>query len=326
MEYSKQPDAIQDLEDIMSDPVVERVYNKAKEYEKLINELESSLGEREQIIKDLDSEWPYLGAPTLLSGRATFMCDEDELKHRKFVQSTTPTEYNFDSLPVISNGFMVVDKPIVIDDEVVASNYEIVLSIIVQAANADGGITTFLGLAHPDEIDQEFPFESNQLMIKKLGYFYEKDIETIDNLVLNTHDEIDAVKKLKYFTPDSQTTWDQAERFEIIEDYINHLITFDPSVPYSIKIHGDCFVYDAGGEKKINLNIKPERHIAFAHRISYLAKEHGGEIEYCPYLAVTILGDDHADNEYRRLDISLDAIKGMTSLREMEVKRIRYTR
>lgn len=326
MEYAKQPDTIQDLEDIMSDPVIERVYKKAKEYESLINELESSFEEREQIIRELDSEWPYLGIPALLSGKATFMCDEDELKRGKFVQSTTPTEYIFDNLPVVSNGFMIVDKPIVIDEEAVVSDYEIVLNVIVQATNGDGGVTTFLGLAHPDEVDQEFPFESNQLMVKRLGYYYEKDTEAIDNLVLNARDEIDAVKRLKHFVPDKQSAWDQPERFEIIENYINHLVTFDPSVPYSIKIDGDCLVYDADGEKKLNLNLKPERHIAFAHRISYLAKEYEGKTEYYPYLAVTVLGEDASSNDYRRLDVSLDAIKGMTSLRQMEAQRIRRTR
>lgn len=326
MDHTKQPDTIQGLEGILSDPVVERVYKKAREYERLVNELESSPEEREQIIRELDSEWPYLGVPVLLSGRATFMCDEGELKRGKFVQSNTPTEHNFDNLPVVSNGFMTIEKPIIIDDEVVASNYEVVLSVIVQAGNGDGGITTFIGLAHIDGVNQEFPFESSESLIKKLGYYYEKDIESIDNLVLNARDETDAVKRLRHFVPDSQTTWDQPERFEIIENYMNHLITFDPSVPYSIKIEGDCFVYDVAGEKKLNLNLKPERHVAFAHRISYIAKECEGKTEFCPYLSTTILGDDPDSNEYRRLDVSLGAIKGMTSLRRTEVQRIRRTR
>ncbi len=250
------------LECVTTDPVVERVFTMAREFEQMINYVvDTTPEERIALTEELDAAWPYLGSALTVSGNVSFQDLLDDEVRRKY----------YDETEMISNGFIFVPNNIVHDNEVVSTQYKVGLHLIKSDDN-DRNKKTF-GCGHLDDLHIEYPTNSNEMIERRLRYFHPDVIEALDCIMLNCNTEEEAVMAIGEFSMNiTIENDDDIQMLSDIQNYISKSLEFDEELPYRFSMSGRCFVRGENAIKPII--IESETHgLAQINSIQFLPKD-----------------------------------------------------
>ncbi|HET8884400.1 MAG TPA: hypothetical protein VFM68_02935 [Candidatus Saccharimonadales bacterium] len=219
------------LESVTTDPMVDKVFATAREYEEMINSTGSVTAEdRIALIAELNDTWPFMGMKLQVSGRLSFADTESGEVKAKY----------YDDRPMISNGFCFIEDHIMSDEEVVAEHYKVGLHMIRFADETSNEGELGVGLL--DDVAIDYPVHSPEMIENRLRYFHSETMERLDTIVLNCETEEQAVMQLKDFTIDAIPS--DTESMQVASDlqvYLSSILEFDDRLPYNITIAGDCF-------------------------------------------------------------------------------------
>lgn len=224
------------LKTVTTDPVVEHVFNTARDYEHMLNTSDDITAEDlTYVAQELTEMWPYLGHELNVSGMVSFRSEETE---------EITTEY-YDDTPMISNGICFNVETIMHDDEVIGTKYKAGLHLIRFNESANEGRK---GVGLLNDVAVDYPFNSSEMIINRLRYFYPDVIEQLDTIVLNCNTEEEAVMRLEEFSLDLHGS--DEENGQLVGDlqqYLVPVLEFDKELPYSVTICGNFYAETDNG-------------------------------------------------------------------------------
>lgn len=222
---------LQDLEALSVDPLVAQAYERAKEYEELINEVGGlTEDDKKGFVGDLDKQWAFTGAPLTITGYVTFADRATGELKREF----------YEDLVVSSNGFCIVDDHIHMGGERLAERYRVALCVL---RTSDEGKTYDVGAVRIEEANIEYPAESPEMTERRLRYFHPEVMEELDTRILNCDNEDDAINALRGF----ELTVDPTDEANMqlandIKSYLSRTLELDTALPYDIAVVGDVYI------------------------------------------------------------------------------------
>ncbi|MET0980210.1 MAG: hypothetical protein ABWX90_03075 [Candidatus Saccharimonadales bacterium] len=234
MEQSINPDLtlFRQLESVTTDPIVEHALGMAREYEKMVNAAGNTTAEeRNALIAELDANWPYIEAPIIVSGYASFADPTTNEVSKQY----------YDEAQMTSNGFCFTPDHLMHDDEIVVEQYKVKLHLIKM--NDDDASQGRVGTGDIDEVTIEYPSHSIAMVENRLQYFHSETLEELDCIILNCNTEEEAIVALGKFGLSVKISDDEDMQFVAdIQAYLRKSLEFDHALPYKVAITGECFV------------------------------------------------------------------------------------
>jgi hypothetical protein len=238
------------LDQVMDDPHIRVIMDKAKAYNNLLSSQKVTEDEVSEIISELDTDWePFINKVATITANMRFAGD-----------GTAPfTEMYYDH-EAISNGFIParLDADMTDNDEdtpdgtQITHPYEIRLQFHYEKINADAERVFSYGSAALDDI---YKLEFDEVMTVErarawLSYYYAEVIDEIDVALLNSAtDECEMVMMLSESMYDLSMTGslrddDDEKTKEALNMYTDSLFVFDQEMPYQISVDGRIWVVD----------------------------------------------------------------------------------
>lgn len=220
---------------------LQKLYADVREYEALINEVGISEDDVGELLGELDARWPYMNKSVRVTGNvivATSVDDEGETTHLE-------PEY-FDNEQVQSLGFNVLRMTDETGENLKwVMGHSVVFNMQVTSEQPMlKNLEQKRGFAPLNDVVIDYPFESQAAYFDKMHYRFPEVAQDIDTAILNASNESEAVKALQGIEIEVGPR-DIPESFEVLEHYINSVISFDHKVPYQMQFGGKCYVIDA---------------------------------------------------------------------------------
>jgi hypothetical protein len=270
------------LNEQMSDPLVERVYTQAREFERMANTTEMTDEERVAMIRTLDAQWPYMNMPLRLSGiLQTVDMLSGELHARHVVDC-----------PVISNGFAFAPDTAIVDGEVVRGGHRVGHSVYLRD---DAGTVLFPGFVSLDRLDHlELPFPSPELRLQRFAYDFPAYTADIDTIAFRARRDDQIIKDFEVFYFDGDV--DDPLDLEAARDamaYLTHRAELEPSLPYYLSFLGPFIAVGSNGESYPNSLQYPHQGVISIHQIllrprDVAIQQTNGRQRLVPFIEVTL--------------------------------------
>lgn len=225
------------LEGITTDPLIERLFAKAREIEEMVNYTgDTTEEERQALVAELDAMWPYDQMSLNVSGRLTFLDTEEDEASTKY----------YDETPMISNGFVLASKSELQNGNGDGKDEYRVALYFLKYDDASATTGKF-GTGLLDDITIDYPVQSIEMIENRLRYFSGDLMQDIDHIILNCNTEEEAVVALRDFSLNIDTSSpEDLLLLRDVQNYMNSLLEFDRELPYRIQMGGDCYVQDEG--------------------------------------------------------------------------------
>lgn len=313
------------------DSELQALFNDARQYQDLLDTTDVSNEEIIDIIRALDTQWPYHGQLLKISGRiTTWMSDAGENNEQQY---SLKHDVPVDEIEVVSQGFIIYSQPVEIEGEQVAERWRVGHTFTMgegepaQAFLLKNTMTLY-GCAPLSDIMIEYPHQSAKVLGEKLNYFYPDIMEELDSRVLNAANECDAVESLHDFKIPVKPEDSQDELRTFVE-YLDQVISFDKNVPYRMKLSGLIYVQHDDDNvapryvQDLNLfgypeSIKLVRSAELRRDTLTLAFN---EAEYEFALKVNVLSDDKERDGYNEILIPLSGELAISSIRKKLAQR-----
>jgi hypothetical protein len=230
-------DSIPEYSSTIDDPVVEQVLRRAREAQDLVNVVgDTTVGERNRLIAELDQAWPYTGQVIVASGHITL---PKIVRHEGATYAAEPVSAFYDDEQVISQGFTFLEEPISVGEEVIATQFRVAHFLVKPDGPCSSSGRT--GTALLDKVSLQYPFPSPELVENRLRVMHPDEIEELDSIVLNCDHEDDAVMAMKDFSVRINPS-DEHEAMMVsdIEIYLGKVLDFDHDFHYYLEFSGEC--------------------------------------------------------------------------------------
>jgi hypothetical protein len=240
-QYDQLFSELEDLQESVVPPKLEKLYKKAHEYEAMLAEAtaEGQVGIQldsliEQCVAELDAECPFNDQQVKVTGRIR-RSYYDEID-----QQYVDTDVAVDQAPMISRGFYVVT----LDDDgeysyTLGHYFELPDGVVrhrdVSIPFADVMMRHY-AFAPVGSIDIEYERTTEENLVS-LESSIPDVLAEFDSIVLNAKDECEATRSLRYMKFDAQADVPR----EVIENFLTYAhdcLEFDMEVPYVFEVQG----------------------------------------------------------------------------------------
>ena len=252
-----------ELESLTTDPLIDRIYKKASEFEEMVNTLDGvTEQDRLDLIAELDAMWPYHHEKIMVSGRASFQNNETEQIENRF----------FGDEVMVSNGFCFTRAGEKYLDGEVVEQYKV--SHHLWLPLSDDGTTFSAGIGLLEDVAIEYPRQSLEMGENTLRYFHPALMEELDCIILNCDNEEDAVLGMNKFTLDIKISeFNDMQLITDLQNYIRNVLNFDSELPYTMTFSGDCFVCDDEGRVSLGLADDNVTGLVMAKSIQFIPQD-----------------------------------------------------
>jgi hypothetical protein len=232
------------LSETLTDPYVDRMFLRAKEYEEVLNTLDEnpddSVPAAQKFMHMLDAEWMYKGKNMVVTGIVA-TADENGNTIRDRIVETE----------VASNGFVFDRDEVTFEDETIMGEWRAALHMTVPHEKGTKGCVMYLR----DIEHIEYPFPSNELRSVRYNYHRPAMATDIYTRIYDSATDNDVLYALRdlYFDMNEQFDDDTEELKDLIS-YLNNVSDLDLSVPWRLTINGEIGVtHDDGVTKAVSL-------------------------------------------------------------------------
>jgi hypothetical protein len=293
------------------------VFERAKEYQAVLNEMRMSADDRTTLQDELNAEWKYLNQEVIITGQATIRCDTTKLVvSDQFIPADDEyTERILVEHRAVSRGFQIIERSIELDGERIGGRLEIVHALAIEGAK-DTWVDAHHGLGECEIL----PLEENvDDTVARARYYLEDETTDIDIAVINSETDqqrIDALKELRFYGSGlGADGMESDEYYEVLTAYLNSLISFDTRVPYTMTLEGACGVENNARTTQLWTDLKREKHLAYPEKLLVRETElHAGHV--C--MRAEVLRDNKPSVF---IEMPLDTILHIKSVREKERRR-----
>lgn len=275
------------LSETLTDPYVDRMFLRAKEYEDTLNSLdvspEDSVPAAKRFMKMLDSEWVYSGKKLVVTGIITTADHNGDTVRERIVEAEAE-----------SNGFVFDQDEVTFEDETITGEWRAALHVTV--TTEQGSKRCVMRLRDIEHV--EYPFPSDELRTVRYNYHRPDSANEIYTKIYDSPTDNDILYALRdtYFDMNERFEEDTEELRDLIA-YINSMSDLDLSVPWRLTIVGEIGVmHDDGVTKSASLNTA-SHYYAQVHGITFTswrgeADEKSSTVRKFPTLRTTLYAKD----------------------------------
>ncbi len=196
---------------------------------------------KRELLKELDSQWPYIGKDLTITGYVIMpgKIDLDD------PSAAEPRRVYLQDAQVTSLGFTTTRAQQKEDP----TKYKYLIGHYFRFEPVRVGESDLVkfwgvseGFAVPNEVFIKYPFGSDQSYFDKMQYSFPDECAGIMQAKIDSLSESDFVMSLRNVQVPVRTI--NTEEMDIVRDYVNSLVTFDTKVPYDMRFQGDCYKSD----------------------------------------------------------------------------------
>ncbi len=229
------------IEHSLVDPHMQRIIDKAKGVNEMLQIFPLDEEGRKKLTNDLDSDWKFYNhSHMIISGNGIYQSPEG------------PIEIVFDDLPSRSNGFFVRELKNTLDPSL--SNAEVIFDFLVNPQNVadqkpDEHLRElFVGL---DDVHIETPVASTERAIAWLELAYPDFVDEVDRRIVNTASESEALLSLRSLDVDAFVDAKDPFARNCVNRYVSSLVQLDYTAPYGTYVSGKVAVETDPGVEKL---------------------------------------------------------------------------
>lgn len=333
--------------ELTDDPAYVALIHQVLLYQEYLDAYGSTLTAQQtaEVTEDLDKRWPYMDVGGIvISGNVRMPVighayDGDTSDTSVLLDAETPvtpppatgkmvTAY-VDAVTVVSNGFIVVETPQIIDGIHFGNRKEVRLLFMreVQIADAEGTehpmeITV---TAPPDSLHIQFPFASPGHEEHILQEHIPDIMQLVDECVLNADSREDAIMALQSLVITKADCVDRSDLAKL-QRYINRIIGTD-SAPLHIAIRPDGIAHQTVGNRTTFSYLGGRELIFIVDQLLFTTvvnvvrtgdtvRLHTQVGDWCCALQGTMYGQDGAQDQ-RSIRLPLTSVHELTNLRSL---------
>ena len=305
----------------MEDPYIDRMMQRALEYEAAINETEAGKDERAEIVSALDREWIYSGQELVVTGDIWMVTPERPMPHRVSVVD----------MKVMSNGFMFDPDRLEFDGEMMDGLQRASHALIIPTDRTDG-MASYAAMHLADIRHIEYPYPSPELRQQRFRYHFEPQADEIDDAYLRAKNDTEMLHMLHDFQFDANMA--DPENVQALMDgqeYLNRILDLDTRMPYVVTMLGMIAVFSSEETPKTNQTVtvsaqmatvtKPVKRLLTVNRVllqpnDLTVETATGSHRFIPYI------DGHAEGKAKseprqRLLVPFSSIMWAESVRDI---------
>ncbi|MDO8335346.1 MAG: hypothetical protein Q7T74_00995 [Candidatus Saccharibacteria bacterium] len=227
------------------DEKVNKAFQDVRDINEIIIEggFDGEEGHLRALINECEGLLPFLGSVVTMSGKVIYFKFTPEDQETIVAKQVTINE-----APVLAKGFAAMTLG---DDT--AEQYGHTFSFDMRqdglvSPPANKSVPQFIGWARLDEVHIK-PRDDNRYDIQEYLQTYVPEVlEDLDDRLLNTKNEVDALNALGGFGLSHGPVEDVDTQRNMVESYTNVLLEFDKVIPYSALVKGPIHIMDSDGD------------------------------------------------------------------------------